>query len=103
MEPCKDAVNTEFVVPAWAARCVSRNDQAFFEAKAVLRNVILYKVGDSELDFDIMGLPDKDTPAYSARKARIDEVQNAAHVVVPLTIQCLSPVSDLEAQFRSFF
>ncbi|CAE7539367.1 unnamed protein product [Symbiodinium sp. CCMP2592] len=96
MEACKDCLTTDVCVPAWSSRPVSRNDQAFFEAVAVKQNVIMFMTGPGDLDFDVKLLPASASDSQSGPADKIKEEVGSRHVVVPLTIQCLVPVPDLQ-------
>ena len=97
MEPVKEPLAGDMCLPGWAAKVVSRADQAWFESKLIKHNVVIYITsarreadsGPEPLSFDIKHIEGKCKDEIEAL------VQDRPHVVVPVSIQCLSPVPDI--------
>eukprot|EP00435_Cladocopium_sp_Y103_P034910 s1306_g9.t1 len=89
MEPVKDTLATDFCLPAWASKVVSRADQAWFETQNVAAKIVIFRTGNGDA-FDIQHI-NKLNDAVLA-----ELVGNRPHFVTEITVQCLAPVSDIE-------
>jgi len=95
MEPLKDHLNATMCIPGWAARPVSRADQAFFELKSIDCTVLLHKTGESDLDFSAtyLNVPQDSHPLVAKVLSN-----GTPHLVVKLTVQCMCPLDNIDAK-----
>lgn len=95
MEPGKDPLSSDFCVPGWAAKTVTRMDQAYFQQTTIKLGVVFYKLGKYQTNLTAMYLPDMmfDPEQHKQVSAM---VEGQKHVRVSVDIQALIPVSDLD-------
>ncbi|CAK9117612.1 unnamed protein product [Durusdinium trenchii] len=87
MEPCKDPASSDYCVPGWAAKTVTRADQAFFHQEELKVDVLVRKIGSSYTDIDVIYLPS----AKHLHDELVKKYENLPHWVFSLTFQCLTP------------
>lgn len=87
VEPMKDCLAGDACLPGWAAKVVSRADQAWFETREVKEKVVVFMHGYSMEMMHIRKGEEKEVEELVAEKP---------HFVTDVTIQCLAPVSDIE-------
>ena len=99
MDPCKDPITSDFCVPGWAAKAVTRVDQAYFEQASVPIDVVFYKTGDNQNALGSIYLPDKVLDQESHEKV-CSFVSEKPHVRITLQINILRPVSDIDSKLE---
>eukprot|EP00435_Cladocopium_sp_Y103_P056003 s125_g18.t1 len=104
MEPINNCLNSDFCIPAWANRTVNRADQAYFDCVLRQENVVIFKTGAGLLDFETkyLGQKDEKTGEFIHNNEVLKRIldNKLPHVVLPVSIQCLTPVSDLQKKIE---
>lgn len=105
MEAITNCLSTEFCVPAWSTRTVSRADQAYFDNMTRSVKIVIFKTGTSNLDFDValLGHPlsgVKDSYTCNNEIMKKIQDQKTPHIVLEVAVQCLVPVSDLKEKLE---
>lgn len=95
MEPCKDSVSSDYCVPGWSAKSVTRMDQSNFYQEGMHVDFVIFKYGKSYTDIDVTYVPspDKNKDAHDEVVLRVESLP---HVRFEMTFQCLYPHADLE-------
>ena len=99
MEAGKDPLSSDFCVPGWAAKTVTRMDQAYFQQETIKVGVVFSKLGKDQTNLTAMYFPDVLTDPERHQQVSA-MVQGQKHVRVSVDVQALVPVSDLEEKME---